>query len=70
MSVAFKIEKGVAMPERKRGRPTRYPWAQMEIGDSFVAPYKPNLVLAAARYQKKFSYRKQSDGTVRVWRVA
>jgi hypothetical protein len=36
--MTFKIEKGHPMPEFKRGAPRKYPWAQMEVGDSFFVP--------------------------------
>jgi hypothetical protein len=41
LPAAFKIEKGVAIPERGRGRPAgvpRFPFPDMGIGDSFAVP--------------------------------
>jgi hypothetical protein len=33
----MEIERGIAVP-LKRGRKPKYPWRQMEIGDSFFVP--------------------------------
>jgi len=37
MNSEFKIEKGVPIP-RKRGEKSKYPFFEMEVGDSFVVP--------------------------------
>lgn len=42
--MAYEIEKGIALPEDKRGRYPRsggskYPLADMSVGDSFFVPY-------------------------------
>lgn len=72
----IKIEKGVPLPPRK----SKYPFAEMEPGDSFFA--KPNegqslkqlhnSIMGCARLRlfpgKKFTSR-QMDGGVRVWRI-
>ena len=34
--IMFEIKKGVAIPTSIKGRPRKYPLAEMEIGDSFV----------------------------------
>jgi hypothetical protein len=69
------IEKGVPMPELKRGaRRSRYPFEQMGIGDSFVVT---GLTVAGVRSQcvvakaKGFgSYKIAADGEeIRIWRV-
>lgn len=54
------------------GRPFKYPFFAMEVGDSFVS--EKSCVRSAAsiygkRYNLKFTTRSQSDGTTRVWRV-
>jgi hypothetical protein len=36
--MGFKIEKGIPMPRRGRPCGSKYPFDQMEIGDSFVIP--------------------------------
>lgn len=61
----IKIDKGVPMP-------TKYPWKSMEIGDSFVFPYRPSnkgLYRCAAHAGIKISIRKEGDG-IRIWRIA
>lgn len=70
----FKIEKNVPMPEYLRMRRSRYPFNEMEIGDSFFAGESRGKVASAAHtYGKKhglrFSMRSEGDG-FRVWRVA
>jgi len=72
---AFKIEKGVPVPPPKSGRYAKYPFAKMDIGDSFFASEHPTKVRPAASWWAnrhagfKFQTRKEGDG-VRVWRVA
>ena len=64
----MKVDKGIPMPGR-------YPFDEMEIGDSFLLPPNTKLIsaqVAALRFRKKtgkyFSFRKMPDG-IRVWRV-
>lgn len=81
---SFKIEKGVAPPERtnplpdatgKPGRPMEYPWGLMEPGDSvFLAGKVVPPTSSIASWRKKhpgqqFRVRKEAGG-YRVWRVA
>ena len=77
------VERGVPMPEPKgRGRPAKYPWRKMGVGDSFRSDppvgfsksrYQSHLSAAAAgaakRMNAKFMTRIDDNG-VRVWRVA
>lgn len=73
----FEIEKNVPLEEKPLGpgRPPLYPFAVMEIGDSFFAAGKTlNSVSACASiykksYGKKFSCKSYPDG-IRVWRIA
>lgn len=66
----IKIEKGVPVPP---GR-DKYPWADMDVGDSFfvatdkVENFKRN-VYAKNRNGKMFTARAEGNG-VRVWRTA
>lgn len=66
----IKIEKGVPIPDR-RGK---YPWADMDVGDSFfvatdkVENFRRN-VYGKNRNGKKFTARAEGNG-VRVWRTA
>ena len=70
--VEFKIEKGIEIPKKKgAGRPDKYPWAAMEVGDSFMvantknAPSPPRKQLDAG----KVFTRRVVEGGHRVWRV-
>ena len=49
----FRIEKGIAIPKKSRNR--KYPWEQMEVGDSFVVPRE--MKRAARSSGKKWSDR-------------
>jgi hypothetical protein len=76
MAAAYKIETGIPMPHRNAGpgATPKYPWASMEIGQSFFVSNPPkyfqSMVGHAGRlHKRKFTYRKMEDG-VRVWRVA
>ena len=70
----FVIEKGVPVPQRK-APPPKYPFARLEIGDSFEAPpiHAKGAQSAASRYKKAnpgwdFVARKTQDGA-RIWRL-
>ena len=70
----IKIEKDVPIPLRPRGKPSKYPWADMEPGDSFfvpgVLPAKISGSVGAARNRHGFrlTMRAENGGT-RVWRL-
>ena len=72
---APKIEKGIPLPDFQRGpsRATKYPYAQMVVGDSiFIATSKKSVsmhIMWATRTGFKFTFR-QVDGGVRIWRIA
>jgi hypothetical protein len=73
--MTFEIEKNIAIPEIDKtrvGRKTKYPFREMEIGDSFVA--RKNAISAAqthsARHKEKFSIRRIDDDNIRIWRIA
>lgn len=56
------------------GRPAKYPWKDMEIGDSFKADVPPEVLRAAAfkyghNHHKRFTVRIDGDGS-RAWRIA
>lgn len=75
----FEIEKGVPLPEKKFGN--KYPFAQMEVGDSVLIPFEveggavraqdlrarlsPSISRLAPR---KFATRRV-EGGIRVWRL-
>jgi hypothetical protein len=71
----IKIDKAIPMPVTLRnGRPCVYPWAEMEIGDSFFVSHKTKrsfgtqVYQAAKRLGKSFALREETHG-VRVWRT-
>lgn len=73
------IEKGVPVQGSSgsrlsdRNREVFEAMDKMEVGDSFSVPYDKNIAAAVAKRAKmtgrKFSSRKLSDGTMRVWRL-
>lgn len=75
----YKIEKNVPMPNGTGKGWTKYPWHEMAVGDSFLIE-KPTLTklgfprvyagISNVRYApKKFTQRKQEDGSLRIWRI-
>lgn len=63
------IDKGIPMPKR-------YPFDQMEVGDSFAVPpgvSRTTVAIAAMRYGRdhdmKFTIRMMPDRSYRCWRV-
>lgn len=71
----IKIDKGIPLPtNRFKSGPTRkYPWLEMQIGDSFVAPKRLVNTNANARYApRRFLVRtivEDGQKVFRVWRV-
>ena len=64
------IDKGIPLPKR-------YPFDQMEVGDSFAVPEGINrtrVSVAAMRYGRdhgmKFTVRQMPDRSLRCWRIA
>lgn len=76
----LKIEKNVPIPDAMRfGKPRKYPFAEMDVGDSFFAPnvgisaMAGSITYASKRHGKKFATRFLTENGVkgvRVWRVA
>ncbi|MDE1170903.1 MAG: hypothetical protein PW734_06820 [Verrucomicrobium sp.] len=69
----YKIEKGIEI-SAKRKNVTKYPFLEMEIGDSFVFEKKNyRKVLSSASHSsktgKRFESRAISENEVRIWRV-
>lgn len=76
---SIKIDKNISIPDLPPrrggdGRPAKYPWKHLKVGDSFILP-APNLPNARAhasaasiRYGKRFVVRKHR-GEFRVWRT-
>lgn len=83
--MSFTIRTDVPLPATKRGASTKYPFAQLGVGHSFVVPRpadaKGDLKTALARMQRacvgankqhapaKFAARVEGEG-VGVWRTA
>lgn len=71
----IKVQKNIPIPIKK-GRPAKYPFSSMSVGDSFEVNGAPkNTVLNSAiswcsRHNKKakFSIRFE-DGKTRIWRI-
>ena len=73
----LEIEKGVPIPETlpRPGKPGKYPFRSMEVGDSFVAPIekKNSIYSSMSRIGKNLGRKYSSERneyTIRVWRVA
>ena len=68
---AFTIDKDRPIPPTRRQ--TKYPFGEMEVGDSFFAENKKAVsaahVWASTHPGVKFATRTEGDG-VRVWRLA
>jgi len=78
----FKIEKGIPIPKKIKG--TKYPWGQMEVGDSFfVVGTKKTLSTILKNASNQYSLRHHNGiwqyevrkviehgvPGVRVWRI-
>lgn len=78
--ISFQIEKGIPIPpipeyRARSGRPPKYNWADLEIGDSVLVPSQAVARTAgnyAAVHRLVFTIAKQTRGKRgwRVWRVA
>lgn len=81
----WNIESDVPIPPRASGkRDSKYPWASLDVGDSFTfsaddpaktaKQFSSTCYSAGRRLGKKFTVRAETDsdgsytGTVRVWR--
>jgi hypothetical protein len=78
MVTEFKIEKNIPLSPSGSGRATLYPFAALDVGDSFLVPNADRRTQQklstcgqyhARRRGLKFATR-SVDGGVRVWRVA
>lgn len=73
----MKIETGIPITDRRaatNASRAKYPWAALEVGQSFFADIDPNALRAAAfrygkRHGKEFKVRTDGDGA-RAWRTA
>ncbi len=80
----YKIEKNLAIPTRHNRRQSKYPWADLQIGDSFLVPFnevnvkneRSNLHTSYRQWcrtrqlpERKISVQEVEKG-FRVWRVS
>lgn len=74
MQTEIKIESNIPIPESKTG--PKYPFAQMEVGDSFFCAsglsdqLRNSLRNNAYRFKPKSFVIRKVDGGLRVWRTA
>jgi hypothetical protein len=85
MNNSFKIEQNVPLPAIPRGAPPspiKYPWSELNVGDSFFVPLVDKNIMAIRTAiildLKKFSTQtgqkikittRAIDNGVRVWRI-
>lgn len=70
------IEKNITMPTTETGRPKKYPFADMEVGDSILfkdektggRAYSAAQMCSKRSGTKKFSGRMTESG-LRIWRI-
>lgn len=72
--LGIQIDSDVPLP-RSRGTRSTYPWAELEVGESFFIPDKKlNSTSGSASYfeiKTGFKYTRRSEnGGVRVWRIS
>lgn len=65
---SFKIDKTIPIPPKQMGREPKYPWKEMEVGDSFLVPNITREKINATSPHGKY-LKRQEDGGVRVWRI-
>ena len=74
----FKLDKNIPIPRAKLGRPPKYKWDLMEVGDSFFLPrtahYAGRLVQARKAAGDKNTYmvrgiRENGKDGARIWRT-
>ena len=69
-------DSGVPIPHGiQKGRPAKYPWRTMQVGESFLAPHIPLRSMRGMAHRSqlttgyKYECRAEETGT-RVWRMA
>ena len=72
------VDSGVSMPSgNRRGRPPKYPWETMDVGDSFLmentslVTAKSNVASSNRRYSPNhyiYALDEDNEENVRVWR--
>lgn len=69
--MTIKIEQNITIPEKFFKNHRKYPWLEMEIGESFFVPKTsfPHAAGATKRYApRRFTTRREKNG-IRVWRI-
>lgn len=59
------------VPKRGRGRPAKYPWATIDIGESFDAPTISTVGMKSAskRLNRTFAIDQLTDDVVKITRI-
>lgn len=76
--MTIQIDKGIPVPAHNKKYAKKYPFQEMEIGDSFLMPLPDgkspgSLYAAMSGAKKRFNINLTAarvDGGVRVWRIA
>ena len=75
MNTKFVVEHNIPVPTSSgKGRPSKYPWAVMKVGDSFFVPGIKTVQIAgvaqsqARNHGTKWTTRAVNGGA-RVWRI-
>ena len=73
--MTIKIERNVPIPKNNSGgTPYKYPWVELKVGDSFLAPNITVNVIGGSKRpaEKKTGFKfvcRTVNGGVRVWRI-
>ncbi len=72
--MTIEIDKNIPIPERNQvGRKTKYPFAEMEIGDSFLSRCDTadakKVFSVKTNMHRSASYHKQQEGAKRSYRT-
>lgn len=74
----IKVDKNIPLPLNSgSGGPSKYPWCDMEVGDSFFAPSTTktmagSIAARGKKYGEKHTIRAVTENSVkgvRVWRI-
>jgi hypothetical protein len=76
----YEIETGIEAPVKSRGREPKYPWRELDIGDSFFASVadapgrslRSSMIHAQKRYGLVLTSRTRVENGVkgiRIWRI-
>ena len=72
----FKIEDGIPIPGQNKVRGTKYPWKELQVGQSFFVPLNgkraavvQSTLNSAGKYVGMKVATRQVEGGVRVWRI-